>query len=177
MDREKDPLLLRYTYTLSIDTVDLIQHLQLYQRCELMILTMWVKSISVLWQPRYYNLLSEKSIIKFTFLKCSFFRKRTVTANLKKFCSNTIFRWFAFRKFYIVKFNYFCGRHNKVKEKFWNIFNRPLCWWYWKQKRLWKLLKTSCISLIHTVRDGSVYTGSYVFNVLVHIIYVLFICI
>ena len=48
MDREKDPLLLRYTYTPSIDTVDLILHLQYYQRCEPMILKMCVKSISVL---------------------------------------------------------------------------------------------------------------------------------
>ena len=34
---------------------------------------MWVKSKFVLYKPRYYNLLTEKSIKKFTFLKYYFF--------------------------------------------------------------------------------------------------------
>ena len=44
------------------------------------------------------------------FLKYSFFGECTVTVNVKKFSSNTIFRWYAFGKFYIFKFNYFSGR-------------------------------------------------------------------
>ena len=60
-----------------------------------MILKMWVKSKFVLWQPRYYNLLTEKK------------HKKIHDFDLKKFSSNNIFRWYTFGKFYIVKFNYF----------------------------------------------------------------------
>ena len=73
MDRGKHPLLLPYTYTPSIKTVGLLLHLQYYQRCEPMILKMWIKSKFVLWQPRFNNLLTEQRIKKFTFLKYSFF--------------------------------------------------------------------------------------------------------
>ena len=59
----------------------------------------------------------EKMLRKFTFLKYSFFFwKSTVTVNLKKFSSSSIFRWHTFGKFCIVKFNYFRGRYNTVKE-------------------------------------------------------------
>ena len=71
-------------------------------------------------------------IRKLAFLKYSFFLKCTGTVNLKKFSSNTIFTWYTFGKFYIVKFNCFSGRPNKVQEMFWNIFDWSLCWWYWK---------------------------------------------
>ena len=73
-------------------------------------------------------------IRKLTFLKYSFFWKCIGTVNLKKFSSNTIFTWYTFGKFYIVKFNYFSGRPNKVQEMFWNIFDWSLCWWYWKYR-------------------------------------------
>ena len=68
----KDPLLLPHTYSLSSSTVGLLLHLQYYQRCEAVILEMRVKSKFVLWQPFYYNWL-KKIVIKFTFLKYSFF--------------------------------------------------------------------------------------------------------
>ena len=71
-------------------------------------------------------------IRKLAFLKYSFFLKCTGTVSLKKFSSNTIFTWYTFGKFYIVKFNCFSGRPNKVQEMFWNIFDWSLCWWYWK---------------------------------------------
>ena len=43
----------------SCNIVDLLLHLQYYQTFEPMILKMWVKSKSVLWQPVNYNLLTE----------------------------------------------------------------------------------------------------------------------
>ena len=56
----KDIRLLPYTYIPSIKTVGLLLNLQHYQRCETMVLKMWVKSKFVLCEPRYYNLLTEK---------------------------------------------------------------------------------------------------------------------
>ena len=73
----------------SSSTVDLILHLQYYQKCEPMFLKMLAKSKFVLCKPRY-NLLTEKK-----------YKRNTVTV-LKK-CS------------FIVKFSYFDGRPNKVK--------------------------------------------------------------
>ena len=73
-------------------------------------------------------------IRKFTFLRYSFFWKRTDTLNLMKISSKTIFTWYTFGKFYIAKFSYFSGRPNKVKEILWNIFDWPLCLWYWKYR-------------------------------------------
>ena len=60
MDREKYLVLLPFNYKPSSSTVGLIQHLQYYQKCEPIVLQMWVKSKFVLRQPRYYNLLTEK---------------------------------------------------------------------------------------------------------------------
>ena len=134
MDRVKDTLLLPYRYTPSGSTVSVLLHLQYCHRWEPIILKMWVKSKFVLWQPCYYNLLTEKkkknSRLWSThfFWKCRFF----FTATLKNFSSNTIFRWYTFGKFYIVKLNYFSGRPNKGRERFWNLSNWPLCWWYWQ---------------------------------------------
>ena len=132
MDNGKNPLLLLYTYSLSSSTMGLLLYLQYYQRCEPLIFEMWVQSKFFLLRPGYYNLLTEKRMRKFTFLKYSFFWKHTVTVNLKKIFSNTNFRWYTFSKLYILKFIYFSGRPNKLKEMFWNIFVWPLCWWYWK---------------------------------------------
>ena len=130
MDRGKDPFFLPTPFG---RTRDLLLHLQYYQRCELIILKMWVKSKFVLWQSRYYNLLTAKNKKKITFLKYSFFFfKLASTVSLKKFSSNTILRSCTFGEFYIVKFNYFSGRPNEVKERFWYIFDWLLCWWYWK---------------------------------------------
>ena len=114
LDRRKDLLLLAYTYIPSTSTVGLLLHLQHYQRSELMILKMWVKSKFVLCQPRYYNLLTEKYKEIHVFEVLSF-ERRTLAVNLKKFSRNTIFRWNIFGKFYFVKFNYFSRRPNKVK--------------------------------------------------------------
>ena len=51
-----------------------------------MIIKMWVKSKFGLWQPRYYNLLTEKSIRKFTFLKYSFFGNVNVILSISRNC-------------------------------------------------------------------------------------------
>ena len=127
LDRGKDSLLLPYTYTPSSSTVDLLLHLRYYQRCKSTIFGVWV-NVNVF---RYNQVIIIywliKRIRKFTFLRCSFNWKHSVTISLKKFSSNTIFSWYNFGKFYIVKLNYFSGRTNKAKEMFWNIFNWPLC--------------------------------------------------
>ena len=128
MDRGKGPLLLPYTRSSS--SVGLLLHLQYYQRCESMIFKV-SGNVNLFWGNRVLIIYSlKKRIRKFTFLKCSFFWRSTVTVNLNKFSSITIFRWFTFGKFYIAKFCYFSGRHNKVKEMFSKIFDWPLCWWY-----------------------------------------------
>ena len=104
-----------YIYTSSSSTMGPLLHLQYYQN-EPMILKMWLKGKFVLWQSRYCKLLTGKTIRKFTFLNYSFFWKRTAIVNLKKFSSNTVFRLYTFREFYIVKFSYFSGKPNKVKQ-------------------------------------------------------------
>ena len=58
------PILLPYTCIPSSSTAGLLLHLQHYQRCEPMMLEMWVKSKFVLFQPRYYSLLIEKTYKK-----------------------------------------------------------------------------------------------------------------
>ena len=131
-EREKDPLLLPYTHIRSSSTVDFILHLQYYQRCEFMIFKMWVESKFVLWQPPYYDWL-KKMIRKFTFLKYSLF-KNVLLLSISRNSLQTSSLDDTFGKFYIVKFNYFSERPSKVKERFWNIFDWRLCWWYWKQK-------------------------------------------
>ena len=104
-----------YICTSSSSSMGLLLHLQYYQN-EPMILKMWLKGKFVLWQSRYCKLLTGKTIRKFTFLNYSFFWKRTAIVNLKKFSSNTVFRLYTFREFYIVKFIYFSGKPNKVKQ-------------------------------------------------------------
>ena len=99
MDWGKGLFLFPYTYTplvvlwASYHTCDIIRDINL-----------WFQNVAkikfVLWQPGYYNLLTEKKDIrKFTLLKCSFSWKRTFTVNLKTFSSNTIFRWYTFSNF------------------------------------------------------------------------------
>ena len=126
LDRGKYLLFLPSTYTPCSCTVGLLLHLQSYQRWEPMIFRRWLKSKFIFWQPRYNNLLTEKKIArKFTFLKHSFFWKHIITVNLKNL---QIYVW---GKFYMAKFSYLSGRFNKVKERFWNVFDSPLCKWYW----------------------------------------------
>ena len=67
----KDPLLLPYTF---IPSTSIVLPPTTPQRCEPMILKMWVKSKFVLCKPRYYNSFTEKNV--FTFLKYSLFRRR-----------------------------------------------------------------------------------------------------
>ena len=86
-----------------------------------MIFKMWVKSKFVLWKPRYNHLFAEKKGKKLYVSETLIFWKHTVPVNLKKFSSNTISRLYTWGKFYMVKLNYFSGRPNKVKERFWNI--------------------------------------------------------
>ena len=138
--------------------------MQFCQRCEPMILKMRVKF--VLWQPRYCNLLTEKSKKIYAF---------DAFLNLKKFSLNSVFRWYRFGKFYIVKFNYFSGRPYMVKERFWNIFDWALCEWYLKQSYCWYVFKDTCISVIRPILCGLVHTRCHSYNSLVHAMYVLFI--
>ena len=98
----------------SSSTMGLLLH-QYYQN-KPMILKIWLKSKFVLWQSRYCKLLTGKIIRKFTFLNYLFFWKRIAIVNLKKFSSNTVFRLYTFREFYLVKFSYFSGKPNKVKQ-------------------------------------------------------------
>ena len=132
MNRGND--LLCYTHTLSSNILGILLallYLQYNQKFDSMILKMWVKGKFVLWQPRYYN-LKKIHIFEVLFF---FFRKRTVTDKLKNFSSNTFFKWYTLENIYFVKlnyFNYFSRISNKVKEKFWNIFDWPLCRWHWK---------------------------------------------
>ena len=108
------------------------------------------------------------------FLKPYSFWKHAVTVSLKKPFSNTLFRWYTFGKFYLVKFSYFSGRPNKMKERFWNIFDWPLCGWYIKYKYCWYVLKNLYISNTHPILWGSVHTGCYIYNSLVYVINVFF---
>ena len=87
----KDPLLLPYTYTRSRSIVDLLLHLQYYQRCKSMNLELWVKSKFVLWQTRYYNWLKKKNNKRIYVFEALIIWKRSVTVNLKKFSLNTAF--------------------------------------------------------------------------------------
>ena len=85
----KDPLLLYCSYIPSTNSASLLLlHLQYYQICESAILKMSVKSKFVLWQPRCYNLVTEKKDKKIPAFEL-----------LKKFSSNAIFRWYIFGKF------------------------------------------------------------------------------
>ena len=63
-DRWEDSLHLPCTYNPS-STVGLLLHLQYHQRCKPKILKMGMKTKFVLWQPRCYNLLTEKKTIWF----------------------------------------------------------------------------------------------------------------
>ena len=72
-----------------------------------MTLKMWVKSKFVLFQPRYYNLFTEKKIHVFEVL----FLLKTF-----RYCqSQEILFKYIFGKLYIFKFIYFGGRPHKVK--------------------------------------------------------------
>ena len=127
----------------------------------------------VLWKPSYYTFDWKKSLRKFTFLKHSFFWKRTVTVNLKKLSSNTIFRWYTFGKFYNIKFNYFSGGARGFEIFFIELFAVDI-----ENKNITvKYLINSWISVTNPILSRSVHTGCYIYNSLVHIIYVLFICI
>ena len=57
-----------------------------------MILKIWMKSTFALCQPRYYNLLTEKGYNKIHVFEVLIFGRHSVTVNLKKFSSSTIFR-------------------------------------------------------------------------------------
>ena len=117
-----------------------------------------------------------KSVRKFTFLKHhSFFWKHAVTVNLKKFSSNTIFRWYTFRKLWL--FNYFSGRPNKVKERFWNVSDWALCGWYMTWKCCWYLLKILVsLSSVSTLYHAGQSTQDTI-AIIPWLICVLFICI
>ena len=77
MDRGKDALLLLpYNYAPSSSTVRLLLRVQCYQKCEPITLKLWVKSKFVLWQPRYYNLLTEEKNKRINVLEVLIFSKK-----------------------------------------------------------------------------------------------------
>ena len=96
---KRSPSLYLHLYPPST-SAGLLLHLQYYQKWEFIILKMCVKSEKV--KGANY----------------SFFRKLTLTVNLKELSSNTIFWCYTLGKFYIVKFDCFRERENKVKEGF-----------------------------------------------------------
>ena len=72
---------------------------------------------------RYNNLFAQKKNQESSnFGNTHFLKEYCYTANLEKFSSNTIFRWYTLATFYIVKFNYFSERPNKGKRKFLKYF-------------------------------------------------------
>ena len=83
MDRGGEPPLFPFTITSSSSSEGLLLYLQYYRRWEQVIFKMQMKSKFVLQQLRYDNLLTQKKIRKFMFLKYSFSWKRTVNVNLK----------------------------------------------------------------------------------------------
>ena len=101
-----------------------------------------------------------------------FFWKRTVIVNLKQFSSNTIFRWYTFGKFYIIKFNYFSEGARGFEIFFIDYFAGDTG----NKNIAGKYLKNLCTSVTHPIIGGSINTGCYIYNSLVHIMYVLFIC-
>ena len=113
--RSPSPFL--YLYTLC-SNVGLLLHLQ-YHHVNLWdenLLKMWVKSKFVLWQLGYYNLLTEKKEKKIHVFEVLIFLKTSCYCQSQVFSLNTVFRWYTLEKFYVVIFNYFSGRPNKVKE-------------------------------------------------------------
>ena len=124
-----------------------------------MVLKMWTKCKFALCQASYYKLLTEKCIRKFICLKYSLFSRRTRYVSLMKFSWNTIFKWYIFGIFYIVKFNYFSWRPNKVKYRFWNIFDWSLWWRNWKYKYRWYVLNFFSNSGTYPIQGGSVQKG------------------
>ena len=61
----------------------------------------------------YLLKIARKSLLKHSF----FVLKLSVTVNLKKCSSNTIFSWYTFRKLYMVWFNCFSGRPRSWKSE------------------------------------------------------------
>ena len=146
MDRGKYLLLFLYTSTPS-RCIDHLLHLQSNRhenpwisKCGWKIHLFWDNHVTITYWVK-------ERVQKFTFLKhhrdrsqtlslpsismeALIFWKDTVTVNPNKFSSNTIFRFYTWGKFYMVKFDYFSRRPNKVEERFWNIFIWPLCLWY-----------------------------------------------
>ena len=97
LDSGKDAFLLPYTYTPSSNTVvPLPSTLAIFSEVQIHDFQNLGKRKCVSWQPGYYNLLSNKKDKILTFLRYSFFWKRTVTISLKKLSSNTIFSWYVF---------------------------------------------------------------------------------
>ena len=126
----KVPCLLGYTYTKSSSNVGRLLHLQYYQRCEYTILKSGWKLIFFVTTTLLQ--LTQKNSKKIHAFEVLIFWKRTVIVNPKRFTSSNILRRYTFGRFCNSKFNYFSERPNKVKERFRNIFDWPLCWGYWK---------------------------------------------
>ena len=173
MDSGKDLLLLPYTYIPSTGTVDLLLHLQHYQRCEPMVLKMCAKSKFVLCQSRYYNLLTEKTIRKFIFLKYSFFEHVPLLSISRNVLETTSLDDIFLGNFTLS--NSFVLVEELIR---WNRgFEIVLIDHYAREigneNITGKYLKNYCNSFTNLIRSGSVHTGCYVYNSLVHIPYFL----
>ena len=76
MDRGKDSIFVYYICTTSSrSTAGQLLHLQFYQKCKPVTLKMWTKSKFVLWQPHYYNSLTDKKDNKINFFEVITFFK------------------------------------------------------------------------------------------------------
>ena len=77
---------------------------------------MWLKSKYVWSKPRYYKLLTEKRIRKFTFLKYSHFFENVLLLPIpRNYFQTPSLGYKLLGDFKIVKISYFRERPNKVK--------------------------------------------------------------
>ena len=141
-----------------------------------------MESKFVLWQPQYYNWL-EKVTRNVMLLKYSFFENVLLLSISRNFLQAT-----SLDEKFLGNFtwpNSIISVKDLINSKrvfFWNIFDWPLCWLttmttILEIKVSMVSIKNPCTSATHIMLGESVHTGCYIWISLVHIMYVLFICI
>ena len=157
MDRGKSLCLYHY-----VRHVSLLLHVQYYQRCKPMVLKIWWK---VKLFSDYHVIITNwlKRVRKFTLLRHFFF---------------WIFRWCSFGKFYMVIFNYFTARpeRRKSEREVLKYFRLTTMLAIYEIKMLLVRIKKYWYQCRPSLLCRSVYRGCYIYNSLIHMIYV-FICI
>ena len=127
LDRGKDPLPLLYTFSSS--AVVLLPYLQYYQKCEPMILKVWVKSKFVLRQQRHYDWL--KIIRNVTFSKYSFFENVLLLSISRNSLQTPSLDDKPLRN--VTLSNSIISIRNLIRwKRDLEIFLIDQCWWYWK---------------------------------------------